>query len=426
MVYLPILLLCLWVAICVITLDARTEGRQQRNVDESLVLAMSLQNDTKYLLLELNRLGLANRLRSMADWYTIAAKHGRELIVRWIPSPECNAEYETLFEAGPEHFHVLGKVPSSLPAHSSEKDSLAATEATASSLGKTFIFMDEDAYPRGKFVYADNLFASDVDVIMTTHDGVATSESSLCQYYLHKRSLFYRSLQPIREIKEIISNVLDEFSDSLQIGVHIRAHDSMYDWNIVPPTGDSQSAEAFGESATLNDFISVMSGIDEKFTSSDKRGQTRKTAKFYIASNDEGVKESVLNTFPNTIALHGNHNRNNNDGIQFALVEWYVLAHSALVLHTHTSSFAEEAAAVYERPLLAIWGHAVLHKNNPLLPQCGHMQYMNAYATDFSSARFTEGTVDNRVVDTKVFALKEVDMFKGWGVPVAYASVQGR
>jgi hypothetical protein len=164
------------------------EQREHSSVDESLVLAMSLQKDTKYLLLELNRLGLANRLRSMADWYTIAVKHKRELIVRWIPSPECNAEYDTLFEAGPEHLHVLGKVPSSLPAHSSEKDSSAATEATALSLGKTFIFMDEDAYPRGKFVYADNLFTSDVDVIMTTHDGVATSESSLCQYYLHKRS----------------------------------------------------------------------------------------------------------------------------------------------------------------------------------------------------------------------------------------------
>ena len=59
-------------------------------------------DNTKYILIRLHRLGLANRLRAIADWYQIAVSSHRHLLVSWLPTYDCNATFIELFVDGPD------------------------------------------------------------------------------------------------------------------------------------------------------------------------------------------------------------------------------------------------------------------------------------------------------------------------------------
>ncbi len=52
----------------------------------------------RYLVYIVNKGGLANRLRAMADWYHLARRSKRLLLVSWEASLECNASFESLFD----------------------------------------------------------------------------------------------------------------------------------------------------------------------------------------------------------------------------------------------------------------------------------------------------------------------------------------
>ena len=54
----------------------------------------------RYLVVRLHRLGLANRLRSMADFHVIASSSNRHLLISWSPTADCNASFVDLFASG--------------------------------------------------------------------------------------------------------------------------------------------------------------------------------------------------------------------------------------------------------------------------------------------------------------------------------------
>jgi len=74
-----------------------------------LSAAATSEASNKHLVLLLSRLGLANRLRAMADWHQIAMESGRHLTVSWEPTWDCNASFWDLFEAVPAGMTVLAE-----------------------------------------------------------------------------------------------------------------------------------------------------------------------------------------------------------------------------------------------------------------------------------------------------------------------------
>ena len=60
----------------------------------------------RYIILRLHRLGLANRIRSMADWYQIVGQFERHLLVSWLPTPDCNVSFTDMFENGLEGIQI--------------------------------------------------------------------------------------------------------------------------------------------------------------------------------------------------------------------------------------------------------------------------------------------------------------------------------
>ena len=66
------------------------------------------------------------------------------------------------------------------------------------------------------------------------------------------------------------------------------------------------------------------------------------------------------------------------EGIEFALIEWLLLSRSDLILHTHGSSFAMEAAAVHQRPVAGVWAGILVYHSDVRLPYCSSMQHVKS------------------------------------------------
>ena len=68
--------------------------------------------------------------------------------------------------------------------------------------------------------------------------------------------------------------------------------------------------------------------------------------RFFIASNMPDVKRHMQRTFKDSIAIFGDDSRSSRDGVQFALLEFILLSHTSLLIHTFGSSFAVEVIII--------------------------------------------------------------------------------
>lgn len=158
-------------------------------------------------------------------------------------------------------------------------------------------------------------------------------------------------------------------------------------------------AKRFGEGSTLNNFADVMKGIVNKFAYQDENNHWNNSPiRFFIASNNENNKTTLLNMFPGALSLSGNYNRDSSDGIKFALIEWLILSRSNLIINTYGSSFADQAAYLNRIPIVGVWEGKLIHHSSTQLPYCGHMQFAKVQSSLGKRSNYIEGTIDNRQV----------------------------
>jgi hypothetical protein len=286
----------------------------------------------------------------------------------------------------------------------------------------------------GGFVVSNDLIHSkDVDVLLTYYDGVVTLENTPCQYYLTKRSKFLQSLEPVDEIKDIVDQIKNNyFKNRLMIGVHFRTHDSRFDWNVVPPIGNAGSAHTFGEGATLQDFYILLNMLANHFKIDSKSNNNSTNnndadrnsyIKFFIASNSDEVKRNFTAQFPESVSLVGDLSRDSAQGMKFAFIEWLLLSETDLIINTHGSSYAVEAAGRQMVPVIGIWGGLYIYHTDIRLPYCGHLQFVRVFSQQgHSKSYIEEGTIDNREVAGRVIALRESNAFELWGIPTVYCT----
>lgn len=235
------------------------------------------------VLLHLNRLGLANRLRAVADWYQVARLTQRTLLLSWVPSPDCNAHFHDLFDDGPDGLQVLmAPLPDS---------AMAIAQYIAQEQQLTFTSLPDEI----DFLVNRTLLESNIDILYTDHNGVVALGDVKCQQHMYLRSRFYRSLVPVQSIRDTVEAIRNEHFQSkyfhsyykrcydfrLVIGVHIRMHDPRFDWAVVPPVGAGATAAEFGHTATISDFRAQMTSIAAKYNHE---------VLFFIASNSRDVR----------------------------------------------------------------------------------------------------------------------------------------
>ena len=449
-----------------------------------LLLSLNFANSEKYIFLILNSYGLANRLRVMASWYSIARLSERKLIVSWEPTIECNATFTNLFQKVPDNLIVLENSVTSKVNGISTAQAIIAIKSEALNNKLSFgvlkdreeeeedgeDYQDYGMFAKGifikKFIVSKHLFLNGPDILLTDHNAIASLAGTPCQLYNNYKTIFYNKLIAIDSVNDMVNHVYKTyFEHKIMVGVHIRMHENGMDWAVVPPgrggigensndNKNNNEALYLGQGADPELFLDTMTSINNHFketfgnyyntdyhyshksnnndndndsTNSKVLGDPDSPIRFYICSNNQTVKMTFLHYFPDAIVLDGPLYRNSTGDIQFALMEWLLLSHSSLLLHTYGSSFAEEAAAASKlntgTPLVGLWrGINVLHKHSSS-HHCGNNLYFEAYNHDQEDSVWYTENIKSKVrkVEGKLLSLRPCqDILSDWKIPNLY------
>lgn len=221
----------------------------------------------------LTRLGLANRLRTMSDWYNIALIQNRTMLVNWVPTLDCNAAYFTdLFEVGslprfksssklswPLDFFrltIFFLLVLPLPFTEIRWEFLLSQSLQALQSERNISHLNIDNANNLTFLLSQLTLESfdSYQILVTTYDGVITTSLTPCIKHLVKHSEFLSSLVPLPFIRNVVKEVKDKyFSKSIMIGIHCKLYSNTSSW--------VWFAQNFGEGATVEVFISTMTKI---------------------------------------------------------------------------------------------------------------------------------------------------------------------
>lgn len=376
------------------------------------------EGNVRFILLFVEKFGLGNRLRTIADWYVISLLTNRKLIVSWKPSSECNITFADMFESVPSSLYLFEH-----PLLGMDSDGSASLQKSLIEQGISYHFFREANLPwtsdLGFLVKKDIFLDPNIQVIVTNYDGLLTLQDVPCHFYQDKRHYLLSNLRPRTEFTDAIQQILTtHFSDVLPIGVHIRINDPMYDWAVVPPLAGADKAKEFDESAKLEDFISLMQQINQYFQFDfpvlSSLSSQKSLVKFFIASNSPQIKEIVSNLFPDQAVFLSfpSMSRNTVDGMKQAFLEWLLLSEMSLVVNTYGSSFAMEATQRTNIPLVGVYEGYYIYQTSESLPFCGNLQFAKVFSTRTSKTRFTEGTIDNREVSAIYCEKMCVDLYR--------------
>ena len=417
-----------------------TMGTTQQDVRATqYATATRISLPRKYLILPVNVLGLANRLRIIASVYAIFKHRQRvllatddtgtiELIVIWVSSVECPVLFHEVFDSSSVHVisldHEVLDAFSPGMQHVYDEDRRRSFEFSlrkviANIVNKSNIPLRLKEMHLRSFLIDNNDFQWDlVDIHLLWTRGTHVIDSIPCNEYLHLKSVFYRSLTPTKAVSDLMSTVdfkhdqdynhrnqdaHDQRNDNdndneILIGIHVRAFDSTYDWEVVNPiqrkaqlvysnvTNDfnvfdrSSSASTNGVTDnsssspyTAKRFDQVQS-IDVFIAFMNSMLAIHPTARFFIASNSIQVKVMIHHYFINQLGpsrilivlpvsptTAGGHDRGTKEGMMLAVADFLLLGQTSLIAHTMGSSFGREAGCIHNIPVIDVSCSAHCH-----------------------------------------------------------------
>jgi hypothetical protein len=346
-----------------------------------------------------------------------------ELIVIWVSSVECPVLFYEVFDSSSVHVisldHEVLDAPSPGMQHEHEYEEdrrrsfeFSLRKVIANIVNKSSIPLRLKEMHLRSFVVDNDDFQWDhVDIHLLWTRGTHVIDSVPCNEYLHLKSVFYRSLIPTKAVSDLMSTVDfkhdqdynhrnqdahdhrndDDNDNEIVIGIHMRAFDSTYDWEVVNPiqrkaqlvysnitddfnvfvrssststngvTDNSSSnpytAKRFDQVQSIDVFISFMTSMLA----------IHPTARFFIASNSIQVKVMIHHYFVNQLGpsrilivlpllptTAGGHDRGTKEGMMIAVADFLLLGQTSLIAHTMGSSFGREAGCIQNIPVIDV------------------------------------------------------------------------
>ena len=404
--------------------------------------ATTSNHDQKYLILPVDVLGLANRLRIIASVYAIYQHHQRvllasngtgtiELIVIWVSSVECPVLFHEVFDGSSVHVisldhEVLDAYSTGTQHEEEEEDRRRSFEFSLRKVIANIVSKSsnplrlKEMHLRSFVVDDDDFEWNLIDVHLLWTRGTHVIDSVYCNEYLRLKSMFYRSLTPSIAVSRLMSTVdikydqnynhrnqdthdhrededdYDNNDNEMVIGVHVRAFDSSYDWEVVNPI--QKKAQLVYNNITNNfdvfiipsttvgvtpDDSSSSSSSSSSYSSAKRFDQVQSidvfiafmnsmltiypTARFFIASNSMQVKlmihhhfnqlgsNRILSVLPvSPMMSGGGHDRGTKEGMMIAVADFLLLGQTRLIAHTMGSSFGREAGCIHNVPVIDV------------------------------------------------------------------------
>lgn len=253
--------------------------------------------------------GLCNRLRTVNSAYFLAKQLNQKLRIVWKLNKELNCAYEKLFKK-PKNIEVLNY---------------------------RYSFNGE----RKKWIRTADTILTQEDISVQTERGNRMLpqefiESLGEQIYINTCQQFmdhpdYHLFVPTEEMQTRIDVVKSNFGNEC-VGVHIRRTDSMKSI----------------ETSTTDGFVDAMRSELEK----------NSHVRFYLATDDPGEEEKIKKEFPGKVLTLGNKtlDRNSEDGVKDAMVDFMCLAGTKRLIGSYWSSFTDMAADFYKIPVYIVGG----------------------------------------------------------------------
>ena len=249
--------------------------------------------------------GLCNRLRAIATGVAVAKSYHCPSVIYWNNSQGLKADYCELFKPIPQEDVKLIENKQWLYNINGNKDYMIRWPLLKTMFEKTVfnfsIYRDGEIYSKLKMSYSRSLLLISCYPMCTTYT---------------IQGMFI----PQNDIQRRIDEVVASFSERT-IGVHIRRTDNV---------------------------VSIQSSPFENFTNMmDTEINKNANTKFYVASDDDEVKESLKSKYPNRIiTLMDDTDRNSLEGMKFAVVDLFCLSKTRKIIGSVASSYSQIAAEI--------------------------------------------------------------------------------
>jgi hypothetical protein len=250
--------------------------------------------------------GLANRLRALSSAKIFAEQTGRKLFLNWLPSDECNVEWQELFLDPFENCPLL-----------------------LSSFRAGIDLYDDSVIPMSWYREIPVLTARDESDRIAVHSCRNFLPAGMNgATYMDAKSSFYKKLHPVHRVQKKIDDMQKRhFSGHDVAGVHIRRNDHLSflrkDHMLVCPT---------------RMFVEAM----------EKMLRMNPATKFFLATDDKKEERLIRLLFGKAVIVFEKKepSRLTRKGMQDALVDWVLLSRTARMIAPYASSLSEEAGAV--------------------------------------------------------------------------------
>lgn len=249
--------------------------------------------------------GLCNRLRAIATGVAVAKSFNCPSVIYWNNSQGLKADYCELFKPIPQNSVRLIENKQMLYNINGTKDYLIRWPLLKTLFEQTIfnfnIYRDGEIYNKLKKCYSHSLLLISCHPMCTKYD---------------IQGMFI----PQDDIQRRIDEVVDRFSEQT-IGVHIRRTDNV---------------------------VSIKSSPLESFTNMmDEEIKKNTNTKFYVASDDNNVKETLkLRYSKRIITLMDDTNRNSLEGMKFAVLDLFCLSKTNKIIGSVGSSYSQIAAEI--------------------------------------------------------------------------------
>lgn len=249
--------------------------------------------------------GLCNRLRAIATGVAVAKSYHCPSIIYWNNSQGLKANFNELFKPIVQKDVKLIENQKWLYNINGNQDYLLRWPLLKVLFEQTIfnfsIYRDGEVYDVLKNKY--------------THSLLLISCYPMCKKY-DIQGMFI----PQDDIQQRIEKVVNRFS-ARTIGVHIRRTDNK---------------------------VSIQASPLEKFTQiMDKEIKVDTNTKFYVASDDDEVKETLKAKYPTRIiALMDDTDRNSLEGMKFAVLDLFCLSKTKKIIGSVGSSYSQIAAEI--------------------------------------------------------------------------------
>ncbi len=255
--------------------------------------------------------GLCNRLRVVLSALNVSAELEKPVRLLWGSDKECCARFDELFEAinsapnlfiadRPWYYRAVSRHNLHLPA-----------------LVRSLLL----GYGRQQKNFQPSLHGNLADFARSSRRVYVSSGYTLCDY----PQALAQSLRPVAEIRRMIAETTAAFAPNT-VGVHIRRTDNAV-------SIDASPLEAFVEAMRAE-------------VAADPE------VRFFLATDDRGVKEELRAIFPDRIlSREAPVRRDTLDGMREAVADLYCLAATGKLLGSYWSSFTDTAAELGGMPL---------------------------------------------------------------------------